>query len=389
MSNTLDLAKQLIARQSLTPLDDGCLDIIGTRLAPLGFNLDKMRHGEVDNLWARRGTASPVVCFAGHTDVVPTGPVDRWDSAPFTPTVRDGMLYGRGAADMKGSIAAFITAVELFVAEHPQHRGSVALLLTSDEEGIAVDGTVRVVEALRQRNEKLDYCIVGEPTSVSKTGDTIKNGRRGSLSGTLIVKGVQGHIAYPHLVKNPIHLAAPAIAELAATEWDKGNEYFPPTSWQISNIHGGTGATNVVPGTVEILFNFRHSTASTVDSLKQRVHAILDKHGLEYDLQWEKSSGKPYLTPRGDLVDAVSAAIKQVQGIDTELSTSGGTSDGRFIADICPQVIELGPLNATIHKLNECVAVEDLDALSEIYRLTLVRLLVKNDSSGSCDEGIN
>ncbi len=389
MSNTLDLAKQLIARQSLTPQDDGCLDIIGTRLAPLGFNLDKMRHGEVDNLWARRGTASPVVCFAGHTDVVPTGPVDRWDSAPFTPTVRDGMLYGRGAADMKGSIAAFITAVELFVAEHPQHRGSVALLLTSDEEGIAVDGTVRVVEALQQRNEKLDYCIVGEPTSVSKTGDTIKNGRRGSLSGTLTVKGIQGHIAYPHLVKNPIHLAAPAIAELAATEWDKGNEYFPPTSWQISNIHGGTGATNVVPGTVDILFNFRHSTASTVDSLKQRVHAILDKHKLEYDLQWEKSSGKPYLTPRGDLVDAVSAAIKQVQGIDTELSTSGGTSDGRFIADICPQVIELGPLNATIHKLNECVAVEDLDALSEIYRLTLVSLLVKNDSSGSCDEGIN
>lgn len=375
MSNTLDLAKQLIARQSLTPLDDGCLDIIGTRLAPLGFGLDKMRHGEVDNLWARRGTASPVVCFAGHTDVVPTGPVDRWDSAPFTPTVRDGMLYGRGAADMKGSIAAFITAVELFVAEHPQHRGSVALLLTSDEEGIAVDGTVRVVEALRQRNEKLDYCIVGEPTSVSKTGDTIKNGRRGSLSGTLVVKGVQGHIAYPHLVKNPIHLAAPAIAELAATEWDKGNEYFPPTSWQISNIHGGTGATNVVPGTVEILFNFRHSTASTVDELKTKVHAILDRHKLEYDLQWEKSSGKPYLTPRGDLVDAVAAAIEQVQGIETELSTSGGTSDGRFIADICPQVIELGPLNATIHKLNECVAVDDLDALSEIYYLTLRKLL--------------
>jgi succinyl-diaminopimelate desuccinylase len=317
-----------------------------------------------------------VVCFAGHTDVVPTGPTNKWLSDPFIPTVRDGMLYGRGTADMKGSIAAFITAVEKFVAAHPQHRGSIALLLTSDEEGIAVDGTVRVVEALQARDEKLDYCIVGEPTAVSKIGDTIKNGRRGSLSATLTVKGVQGHIAYPHLVKNPIHLAAPAIAELAATEWDKGNEYFPPTSWQISNIHGGTGATNVVPGTVEILFNFRHSTASTVDSLKQRVSAILDKHGLEYELQWEASSGKPYLTPRGDLVDAVSDAIKQVTGIDAELSTSGGTSDGRFIADICPQVLEVGPVNATIHKLNECVAVADLDALSEIYYLTLVKLLV-------------
>ena len=377
MSRTLDLAKQLIARHSLTPMDDGCIDIIGARLAPLDFSLEKMRHSDVANLWARRGNASPVICFAGHTDVVPTGPVNQWNSAPFTPTVRDGMLYGRGAADMKGSLAAFVTAIEKFVAEYPQHRGSIALLLTSDEEGVAVDGTVRVVEALQQRNEKLDYCIVGEPTSVNKTGDTIKNGRRGSLSGTLTVKGVQGHIAYPHLVKNPIHLAAPAIAELAATEWDDGNEYFPPTSWQISNIHGGTGATNVVPGTVEILFNFRHSTASTVDSLKARVHAILDKHKLEYDLQWEKSSGKPYLTPRGDLVDAVSAAIKQVQGVETELSTSGGTSDGRFIADICPQVIEVGPLNATIHKLNECVGVDDLDALSKIYYLTLVKLLVE------------
>jgi succinyl-diaminopimelate desuccinylase len=286
------------------------------------------------------------------------------------------MLYGRGAADMKGSIAAFVTATERFVAAHPQHRGSIALLLTSDEEGVAVDGTVRVVEALQARNEKLDYCIVGEPTAVSKMGDTIKNGRRGSLSGVLTVKGIQGHIAYPHLVKNPIHLASPAIAELAATEWDKGNEYFPPTSWQISNIHGGTGATNVVPGTVEILFNFRHSTASTTDALKTKVHAILDKHGLEYDLQWEMS-GKPYLTPRGDLVDAVSDAIKQVTGIDAELSTSGGTSDGRFIADICQQVLEVGPVNATIHKLNECISVSDLDALSEVYYLTLVKLLAK------------
>jgi succinyl-diaminopimelate desuccinylase len=377
MSKTLDLAKQIISRKSLTPQDDGCLDIIGARLTPLNFKLEKMRCGEVDNLWTRRGTTSPVICFAGHTDVVPTGPADKWVSPPFEPTVRDGMLYGRGAADMKGSIAAFVTAVEKFVTEYPQHNGSIAMLLTSDEEGIAVDGTVRVVEALQARNEKMDYCIVGEPTCVSKLGDTIKNGRRGSLSGTLIVKGVQGHIAYPHLVKNPIHLSAPAIAELAATEWDKGNEYFPPTSWQISNIRGGTGATNVVPGTVEILFNFRHSTASTVESLKSRFIAILDKHGLEYDLQWENSSGKPYLTPRGDMVDAVADAIKQVTGIETELSTSGGTSDGRFIADICPQVIELGPLNATIHKLNECVSVADLDALSEIYYLTLVNLLVK------------
>ena len=376
MSDTLTLAKQLIARHSLTPMDDGCLDILGARLVPLDFNLEKMRHSEVDNLWARRGDTAPVVCFAGHTDVVPTGPVHKWDSDPFTPTVRDGMLFGRGAADMKGSIAAFITATEKFVAQFPQHRGSIALLLTSDEEGIAVDGTVRVVEALRERGERLDYCIVGEPTCVGKLGDTIKNGRRGSLSGTLIVKGVQGHIAYPHLVKNPIHLAAPAIAELAATVWDEGNEYFPPTSWQISNIKGGTGATNVVPGTVEILFNFRHSTASTTESLKSRVHAILDQHGLDYDLQWEMS-GKPYLTPRGDLVDAVAAAIKQVTGIETELSTSGGTSDGRFIADICPQVIELGPLNATIHKLNECVAVADLEALSEIYYLTLKKLLAE------------
>jgi len=376
-SPTLKLAEQLIARRSLTPADAGCLALISERLAPLGFKLESMRCGEVDNLWARRGLSGPVVCFAGHTDVVPTGPVEKWLSDPFTPTLRDGMLYGRGASDMKGSLAAFVTAIEKFLSLHPQHAGSIALLLTSDEEGIAVDGTVRVVEALQARGEKLDYCIVGEPTSVSKTGDTIKNGRRGSLSGSLTVKGVQGHIAYPHLVKNPIHLAAPAIAELAATTWDNGNEYFPPTSWQISNIHGGTGATNVVPGTVEILFNFRHSTASSVDSLKSRVRAVLDKHGLDYDLQWETSSGKPYLTPHGDLVDAVSAAIKEVTGITTELSTSGGTSDGRFIADICPQVIELGPLNATIHKLNECVAVADLDTLSEIYCGVLIRLLAK------------
>ena len=376
MSATLQLTQQLIARPSLTPLDEGCLHIIGLRLEKIGFKLEMIRCGEVDNLWARRGNSGKLLCFAGHTDVVPTGPVDKWHSDPFTPTIRDGMLYGRGAADMKGSLAAFVTSIEKFVATYPNHAGSIALLLTSDEEGVAVDGTVRVVEKLQARGEKMDYCIVGEPTAVSKTGDTIKNGRRGSLSGTLTVKGKQGHIAYPHLVKNPIHLAAPAIAELAATEWDTGNEYFPPTSWQISNIHGGTGATNVVPGTVDIQFNFRFSTASTVDGLKASVHAILDKHGLQYDLLWSLS-GKPFLTPRGNLVDAVSAAIKKVTGIDTELSTTGGTSDGRFIANICPQVLEIGPVNATIHQLNECVAVADLDILSEIYFLTMESLLVK------------
>jgi len=373
---TLELARALIARRSLTPDDAGCQEILIERLETIGFKIEKMRFGNVDNFWARRGTTAPLVCFAGHTDVVPTGPVDKWDSDPFIPTLRDGMLFGRGAADMKTSLAAFITAIEAFVAAHPDHAGSIALLITSDEEGIAVDGTVKVVEALQARNEKMDYCIVGEPTCVTQLGDTLKNGRRGSLSGKLTVKGVQGHIAYPHLAKNPIHLAAPAIAELAATQWDTGNEYFPPTTWQISNIHGGTGATNVIPGTVEMLFNFRFSTASTVDGLKAKVHAILDKHGLEYELLWELS-GKPFLTPKGSLVDALAAAISQVTGLETELSTSGGTSDGRFIADLCPQVVEFGPNNATIHKLNECVAVADIEPLSEIYRLTLVNLLGK------------
>ena len=375
MSKTLELAKQLISRRSLTPLDEGCLTLIGKRLEPLGFKLEMSRYENVDNLWARRGHTGPLVCFAGHTDVVPTGPLDQWHSDPFTPSVRDGMLYGRGAADMKGSLAAFVTSIEQFVTAHPEHAGSIALLLTSDEEGVAINGTVRVVDALRERGEKMDYCIVGEPTSSNKTGDTIKNGRRGSLSGKLVVKGVQGHIAYPSLAKNPIHLAAPAIAELAAVTWDDGNAYFPPTTWQISNIHGGTGASNVIPGTLDLEFNFRFSTASTVDELKKKTHAILDRHQLSYDLAWSLS-GKPYLTPRGDLVEAVSSAIKKVTGLDTELSTNGGTSDGRFIADICPQVIEFGPLNETIHKLNECVPVADLDTLSEIYCGTLVNLLV-------------
>jgi succinyl-diaminopimelate desuccinylase len=372
-SNTLELAKALIARRSLTPDDAGCQEILIERLRKLGFKIESMRFGNVDNFWARRGTASPVICFAGHTDVVPTGPVEQWVSEPFTPTERDGKLYGRGAADMKTSLAAFITAIEGFLEQHPQHAGSIALLVTSDEEGIAIDGTVKVVAALQARKELIDYCIVGEPTCVDKLGDTVKNGRRGSLSGQLSVKGIQGHIAYPHLAKNPIHLAAPAIAELAAIEWDQGNEFFPPTSWQISNMRGGTGATNVIPGEVEILFNFRFSTASTVDGLKTKVLAILEKHGLEYAIEWDYS--KPYLTARGNLVDAVSAAIKEVTGIDAELSTSGGTSDGRFIADICPQVIELGPRNATIHKLNECVELDHIEPLREIYQRTLEKLL--------------
>lgn len=373
--NTLELAQALIARRSMTPDDAGCQEILMNRLEKLGFRIERMRFGNVDNLWARKGTDSPVLCFAGHTDVVPSGPVANWKSDPFIPEIRNGMLYGRGAADMKTSLAAFITAIESFLERHPDHEGSVALLITSDEEGIAVDGTVRVVEALAARNELLDYCIVGEPTCVSKLGDTIKNGRRGSLSGTLVVKGIQGHIAYPHLAKNPIHLASPAIAELAGMTWDEGNEYFPPTTWQISNIHGGTGATNVIPGTVEIEFNFRFSTASSMDSLKSRVHEVLDRHGLEYELAWS-FTGKPYLTPRGSLVDAISDAIRKVAGIDPELSTSGGTSDGRFIADICAQVVEFGPLNATIHKIDECVAVDDIEPLRAMYEQTLENLLI-------------
>ncbi|MBI3221945.1 MAG: succinyl-diaminopimelate desuccinylase [Nitrosomonadales bacterium] len=376
MSATLELAKALIARRSLTPDDAGCQDILIERLQKLGFSIERMRFGNVDNFWARRGTTGPVVVFAGHTDVVPSGPPESWFSPPFEPTIRDGMLYGRGAADMKTSIAAFITAIEAFIDQYPDHAGSIALLITSDEEGVAVDGTVRVVEALQARGETIDYCIVGEPTSNKRVGDMIKNGRRGSLSGTLTVKGIQGHIAYPHLVKNPIHMVAPAIAELAATTWDNGNEYFPPTSWQISNMNSGTGATNVVPGTAEILFNFRFSTASTEQSLKDKVHAILDKHAVSYDLQWELS-GKPYLTPKGSLVAAIGEAIAQAYGITPELSTSGGTSDGRFIADICPQVIEFGPLNATIHKLNECVGVADIEPLKLTYLYTLENLLVR------------
>ena len=372
--NTLELAKALIARRSMTPDDAGCQDILLERLAKMGFRIERMRFGQVDNFWARKGDSAPVICFAGHTDVVPSGPVEKWGSDPFSPEIRNGRLYGRGAADMKTSLAAFVTAIESYVEKNPDHEGSIALLVTSDEEGVAIDGTSRVVEALKARNELLDYCIVGEPTCVSNLGDTIKNGRRGSLSGTLTVKGIQGHIAYPHLARNPIHLASPAIAELAAMVWDEGNEYFPPTTWQISNIRGGTGATNVIPGTVEILFNFRFSTASSMESLRFRVHEVLDKHGLDYDLEWSYS-GKPYLTPKGALVDAISDAISSVRAVKPELSTSGGTSDGRFIADICKEVVEFGPLNATIHKIDECIDIEDIEPLRLIYQKTLENLL--------------
>ena len=374
MNAVLSLAQALIAKPSNTPADAGCLELIGARLASLDFALERIDTGGVSNLWARRGTAAPLLCFAGHTDVVPSGPLNAWQSDPFQPEVRDGLLYGRGAADMKSSLAAFVVAIEAFVAQQPQHLGSIALLLTSDEEGDAVDGTVRVVEALQARGERIDFCIVGEPTSVARLGDTIKNGRRGSLSGRLIVKGIQGHVAYPQLAKNPVHLAAPALAELARETWDDGNEYFPPTTFQISNVHAGTGAGNVIPGSLEVLFNFRFATASTPQGLQDRVHAILDRHGLEYELSWNYS-GKPYLTPRGKLVAALEQSIRATTGVEAQLSTTGGTSDGRFIADICAEVAEFGPLNATIHKVDECIAVAELEPLAGCYRGVLERLL--------------
>jgi succinyl-diaminopimelate desuccinylase len=374
--NVLELARQLIARRSVTPDDAGCIDLLAGLLEPLGFRSERISANGVDNLWSRRGTAAPLVCFAGHTDVVPTGPLNQWQTDPFAPTIRDGVLYGRGAADMKSSLAAFVVAIADFVQAHPDHAGSIAVLFTSDEEGPAVDGTVKVVEALARRGERIDYCIVGEPTSVNRLGDMIKNGRRGSLSAELVVKGVQGHVAYPHLARNPVHEVAAAIAELAQTEWDRGNEYFPPTTWQISNINAGTGANNVIPGTATIRSNFRFSTASTVESLQTRFIGILDKHSVSYDVDW-RYDGRPYLTRKGDLVDAVARAIRKVTGIETELSTTGGTSDGRFIADICPQVIEFGPTNATIHKINECIRVDELQMLPKIYREILVNLLQK------------
>lgn len=372
--STRALARALIARPSVTPDDAGCLELITDRLRPLGFTIERIDTGGVSNLWARRGTATPVLCFAGHTDVVPPGPAEAWTTPPFAPTEREGMLYGRGAADMKTSLAAFVTAIERFVAQHPNHDGGIALLLTSDEEGIATHGTVKVVEALAARGERLDYCIVGEPTSVKTLGDMIKNGRRGSLSGTLRVKGKQGHVAYPQLARNPIHLFAPALAELASTTWDEGNAFFPPTTWQVSNIHAGTGANNVIPGVCEVMFNFRFSSESSAETLKARMHEVLDRHGLDYEVDWHLS-GKPFITGRGRLVGALSAAILDTLGVETELSTTGGTSDGRFIAEICKEVVEFGPVNASIHQVNECVSLDAIEALSVVYERTLEGLL--------------
>jgi succinyl-diaminopimelate desuccinylase len=374
-AGTLVLTRALIERRSLTPDDAGCQALIASRLVPMGFRAETLVSNGVTNVWLRRGTTRPLVCFAGHTDVVPTGPLAEWASDPFLPAERDGWLYGRGAADMKGSLAAFVTAIEGFVAAHPAAGGSIAMLVTSDEEGPSIDGTVKVVERLKAAGEMIDYCVVGEPTSVDRLGDMIKNGRRGTLSGTLIVKGVQGHVAYPQLAKNPIHLAAPVLAELAATRWDEGDAHFPPTTWQCSNIHAGTGAANVIPGRLEAMFNFRFCPVSSSESLVRRLEAILAKHGLDYDLAWT-GSGKPFLTRRGTLVDVVTGAVRAVTGIAPELSCTGGTSDGRFLADICNEIVELGPVNASIHKLNERVKVADLAALSAIYRGILERLLV-------------
>jgi succinyl-diaminopimelate desuccinylase len=375
MSKTLALTEELIALSSVTPEDKGCQSRLIELLEPLGFVCETIESDGVTNLWARKGTAQPLLVFAGHTDVVPTGPLEQWTSPPFVPTQREGKLYGRGAADMKTSIAAMVVAAEEFVHAHPHHKGSIGFLITSDEEGPATDGTVIVCNALKARGEQLDYCVVGEPTSSDVLGDTIKNGRRGSMSGKLTVKGVQGHIAYPQLARNPIHQCAPALAELVAEKWDDGNEYYLPTSWQVSNIHGGAGASNVIPGNVVIDFNFRFCTASTVDGLQKRVHAILDKHGLEYDLKWS-ISGHPFLTPKGTLSDAMSDAIKSETGVTTELSTTGGTSDGRFIAQICPQVVEFGPPNGSIHKIDEHIEVRFIDPLKNIYRRTMENLLL-------------
>ncbi|UCE77579.1 MAG: succinyl-diaminopimelate desuccinylase [Gammaproteobacteria bacterium] len=374
MSDTLQLASDLISRASVTPEDAGCQELMRGRLAALGFECQNLHFDDVTNFWARRGDSAPLLVFAGHTDVVPAGPLDQWQSDPFTPQVREGLLYGRGAADMKGSLAAMVTACEAFVADHPHHKGSIGFLITSDEEGPAVNGTVKVVERLQQRGEKIDWCLVGEPSSSRRVGDVIKNGRRGSLNGKLTVRGRQGHVAYPHLAANPIHLAAPALAELAAIEWDQGNEHFPPTSFQISNLHAGTGAENVIPGELQLMFNLRYSTALTEQEIRARIEGLLDQHGLDYSLAW-RLSGQPFLTAAGELVDAARAAIREVAHIDAELSTSGGTSDGRFIAPTGAQVLELGPINATIHQVNECVAVTALDELAEMYRRILEKLL--------------
>ncbi|HEY5603558.1 MAG TPA: succinyl-diaminopimelate desuccinylase [Gammaproteobacteria bacterium] len=373
-SDTLKLAEQLISRASVTPEDAGCQDLIIERLTAIGFTAEKLRFEDVDNVWLRRGNNEPLYAFAGHTDVVPTGPLNQWLSPPFTPAYRDGYLYGRGAADMKGSIAAMVTAVERFVNRHPDHKGSLAFLLTSDEEGPSINGTVKVVEVLEARREKIRACIVGEPSSIASVGDVIKNGRRGSLSGYLKIQGTQGHVAYPHLADNPLHRFAPALNELCALQWDQGNQFFPATTFQISNIKAGTGANNIIPGELEIWFNFRFSTAVTDQELQDRVTALLGKHQLNYDLTWTLS-GQPFLTEAGELVDAAKKAIKEVTGVVAQLSTSGGTSDGRFIAPTGAQVVELGPSNSTIHKINECVKAEELDLLSRIYERILEQLL--------------
>ncbi len=372
---TLELARALIARKSVTPEDAGCQELIAGRLAPLGFTAETLRFGEVTNLWIRHGNAKPLVVLAGHTDVVPPGPREKWHSDPFEPTIRDGKLYGRGAADMKTSIAAFVTAAERFVTANPSHPGSLALLITSDEEGPAVDGTVRVVEALKARGETIDYCIVGEPSSSERFGDTIRNGRRGSLTGRLVVQGVQGHVAYPHRVKNPVHLAAPALAELAAARWDAGNEFFPPTTFQVSNIHAGTGAQNITPGALQVDFNFRFSTESTPDGLQARVVEILDRHGLQYALDWVLG-GKPFLTARGRLVTTLADAVRRVTGVTPEVNCAGGTSDGRFIIDVCAELAEFGPVNRSIHKVNEAMALDEIEPLAEIYLVAVESLLL-------------
>lgn len=375
MSPTIELAQVLISRPSITPDDGGCQKLLCERLSAIGFHCEPLRFGEVDNLWARRGDSGPLFCFAGHTDVVPTGPEAKWQHPPFSAVLGDGMIHGRGAADMKSSIAAFVTACERFIASHPAHAGSISLLLTSDEEGPATEGTVKVIETLEARSEKIDWCLVGEPTSTAKLGDVVKNGRRGSLSGYLTVKGKQGHVAYQHLARNPVHQAAPALAELASTVWDEGNDHFPPTSFQIANINAGTGASNIIPGELEVMFNFRFSTEQTETSLREKVEALLDRHGLEYDLRWALS-GNPFITEGGKLLEATTAAIESVCGYTPEVNTAGGTSDGRFIAPTGAQVLELGPLNATIHQINECVSASDLDILSEVYEQILVKLLV-------------
>ena len=375
MSETLELAKSLISKASVTPDDKGCQSIMIERLKKIGFEIYPLKFGDVDNFWATRGNGGPLFAFAGHTDVVPAGNEDAWNTKPFEPTIKDGFLYGRGAADMKGGLASMVTATENFVKENPNHNGTIAFLITSDEEGVAINGTVKVMDYLKENNQKIDFCLIGEPSSTNITGDVIKNGRRGSLNGEINVQGQQGHVAYPHLAQNPIHLIAPALSELCKQEWDNGNEYFPATSFQISNVHSGDGVTNVIPGEAKVMFNIRYSTETTKEELKSKVHEILDLHKLDYSVDWSHS-GYPFLTPKGELVSACISAVKETKEITPELATSGGTSDGRFIAQEGTQVVELGPVNATIHQVNESVLVQDLEDLSRIYSKVLTKILV-------------